>query len=399
MVARTQRYKINSNMPFWGVVDDYCFKSKNLYNYANYIIRQEFINNNRWIRYNELFQLVRDSEAYKDLGSNIGQATLCILDKNWKSFMKAIKDWKKRPDKYLGRPKIPKYKAKDGRFILSLDNNKVALRDGYIFFIRKTFKPFNHIFKTNAEGRLLQCRFIPRCGDYIMEIVYEIEVPEPNGEIKQVASIDLGVENFVTMVNNIGIPPIIVKGGVLKSINQYYNKRKATIQSELKRVNGNDWSKSLQRLTNKRFEKIKYHMHCISKQIVDWCVNNNIDTLIVGHNTTWKQGALYMQNFTYIPYDMFIGMLKYKCENVGIVCIEVDEAYTSGTSFLDGELPIKENYNKDRRIRRGLFKADCGRKINADVNGAYQIMKKVIPNIFVDGIEGVRFTTIVAQGT
>ena len=109
-----------------------CFKSKNLYNYANYIIRQEFINNGNWIKYNQLFQLVKESDTYKDIGSNVGQGTLRILDKNWKYFFKAIKDWKRNPSKYLGRPKIPKYKAKDGRFILSLDSNKVKLRGGYV---------------------------------------------------------------------------------------------------------------------------------------------------------------------------------------------------------------------------------------------------------------------------
>ena len=130
-------------------------------------------------------------------------------------------------------------------------------------------------------------------------------------------------------------------------------------------------------------------MHCISKYVVDWCVLYDIDTLIVGHNDDWKQNNKGMQNFTYIPYDLFIQMLAYKCENNGIKFIKCNESHTSGTSFVDGEEPIKENYNKDRRIYRGLFVGDNGIKINADVNGAYQILKKVIPNAFADGIEGV----------
>ena len=387
-ITRCEQHNIKYGTEFYKFVDEMCFKSKNLYNYANYIIRQEFINNGNWIKYNQLFQLVKESDPYKNIGSNVGQGTLRILDKNWKSFFKAIKDWKKNPNKYLGRPKIPKYKNKDGRFLVSLDSNKVKLKDGYVYFAWKPFKPYNNMFKTNAQERILQCRFIPRCGKYVMEIVYEIEVPDVSETSDRVAAIDIGVDNFITMVNNIGENPIAVKGGIIKSINQFYNKQKANIQSELKKVNGKDWSKKLQKLTDKRYEMIKYQMHCISKYVVDWCVLYGIDTLIVGHNDEWKQKKQGMQNFTYIPYELFIQMLAYKCENNGIRFIENEEAYTSGTSFLDNEDPVKENYNKERRVHRGLFIADCGKKINADVNGAYQILKKVIPDAFSKGIEG-----------
>lgn len=359
-----------------------------MYNYANYIIRQEFINNGNWIRYNQLFQLVKNSDPYKDIGSNTGQGTLRILDKNWKSFFKSIKDWKVHPEKYLGRPKLPKYKEKDGRFVLSLDSNKVKLKNGYVYFAWNPFKVFNGMFKTNAKERILQCRFIPGYRKYIMEIIYEIEVPNISDTSDRIAAIDLGVDNFITMVNNIGENPTAVKGGIIKSINQFYNKQKANVQSELKKVNGKNWSKKLQKLTDKRYEMIKYQMHCISKYIIDWCVLYSVDTLIIGHNNKWKQENQGMQNFTYIPYEMFIQMLAYKCENNGIKFIENEEAYTSGTSFLDNEDPVKENYNKERRVHRGLFVANDGRKINADVNGAYQIMKKVIPDAFSKGIEG-----------
>lgn len=388
LVKRVEQHIIKLDSEFGEFIDDYCFKSKNLYNYANYIIRQEFINNDRWIKYNELFKLVKDSEPYKDIGSNTGQGTLRILDKNWKSFFIAIKDWKNNPTKYLSRPKLPKYKAKDGRFVLSLDSNKVKLIDGWIHFVWKPFKKFNHKFKTNAKDRIMQCRFIPKGSHYVMEIVYEMEVPECNEQSERVAAIDIGVDNFITIVNNIGEQPIVVKGGIIKSINQYYNKQKAKLQSELKTTNKKDWSKRLQKLTDKRYEMIKYQMHCISKYVVDWCVLYNIDTLIVGHNDDWKQNNKGMQNFTYIPYDLFIQMLAYKCENNGIRFIEHEEGYTSGTSFVDEEDPVKENYDKSRRIHRGLFIGNNGTQINADVNGAYQIMKKVIPNAFANGIEG-----------
>lgn len=271
---------------------------------------------------------------------------------------------------------------------MSLDSNKVKLKDGYVYFAWKPFKRFNNQFRTNAKERILQCRFIPKGSHYVMEIVYEMEVPKCSDSFNRIVAIDIGVDNFITMVNNIGEKPIVVKGGVIKSINQYFNKQKAEIQSELKKSNKQDWSKRLQKLTNKRYEMIKYQMHCISKYVMDWCVLYNIDTLIVGHNDEWKQDNKCMQNFTYIPYDMFIGMLAYKCENNGIRFMKTEEGYTSGTSFVDNEDPVKEKYNKSRRIHRGLFIGNNGVKINADVNGAYQIMKKVIPNVFANGIEG-----------
>ena len=398
MIAmRVEQHIIKPSSEFGEFIDLYCLKSKNLYNYANYIIRQEFIKHNKWIKYNELFQLVKESEAYKDLGSNIGQGTLRMLDKNWKSFFVTIKDWSKNPTKYLGKPKLPTYKSKDGRFILSLDSNKIKLKNNYIYFAWKPFKKFNNKFKTNAKNKILQCRFVPKGSHYIMEIIYEINIPTSKDIVEQVASIDVGVDNFVTMVNNIGVKPIVIKGGIIKSINQYYNKKKSEIQSKLRIVNKKDWSKSLQKLTDKRYEMIKYQMHCISKYIVDWCVLYGVDTLIVGHNDNWKQNNKGMQNFTYIPYDLFIKMLNYKCENNGIKLISCEESYTSGTSFIDNENPTKKNYNKNRRVYRGLFISNNGTKINADVNGAYQIMKKVIPNVFANGIEGVGLHPIIIK--
>lgn len=393
--TRTEQQMIKKTHPLWKVIDEMCFKSKNIYNYANYIIRQEFINNGKWIRYNSLFDLCKDSEPYKDLGSNVGQATMRLLDKNWKSFFKAIKDWKQNPSKYLGRPKLPKYKPKDGRFILSIDNNKVMLKDGFIYFAWKPLKVLNNHFisKISQGNKVFQCRFIPTGSNYMMEIVYEIEVAEQPVDSERIISIDLGVDNFVTITNNVGLKPFVIKGGVIKSVNQYYNKEKARIQSQLKTINKKDWSNRLQKLTDKRNNKIKYLMHTYSKRIIDYCLENEIDTIVCGYNKEWKQESTMTkkinQKFITIPYETFICMLNYKSLDNGIKFVLHEESYTSGTSFLDGEEPIKDNYNKSRRVYRGLFKSNTGKLINADVNGSYQIMKKVFPNAFANGIEGV----------
>ena len=220
-----------------------------------------------------------------------------------------------------------------------------------------------------------------------MEIVYEIEVPDQPSESNYIAAIDIGVDNLITMSNNIGKRPIIVNGKILKSINQQYNKQRAKLQSEVKKRNNKNWSKRLESLTFKRFCRVKNYMHNTSAFVVRWCKENNIDTLVVGKNDTWKQKKKCMQNFIFIPYELLLGQLKYKCENAVIKYIETNEAYTSGTSYLDDELPTKENYNKDRRIQRGLFQTKS-MLINADVNGSIQIMRKVFPDSYTGyGIE------------
>lgn len=386
-VNRVEQQIIRKNNPIYNVVDQYCFYSKNVYNQANYIIRQEFINNNNKISAYDVQKLMQPMNCYKECGSQAAQKTIQLVDKMWKSYFKAIKDWKKNPSKYLGMPKLPKYLPKDGRQVFMLKNIQCSLNNGQF---RIAFKPFGgYTVKTHAVGKLMQCRFVPKADYYVMEIVYEIEVHDVVEERIRICSIDLGTENLVTMVNNVGLQPIVIKGGAIKSINQFYNKRKAEIQSQLKKETGRDWSKKLQKLTDKRYEKIKYLMHCASKKVVDYCVENRIDTLIIGLNKKWKQENENKQNFTYIPFDMLVKQIQSKCEEYGIEVVMTEEAYTSGTSFLDKEQPIKENYNKKRRVYRGLFIANNGKTINADVNGAYQIMKKVVPDVFDEGIEGV----------
>ena len=394
-VYRVEQHQIKKDHPLYKVIDEYSFKSKNLYNYANYIIRQKFINNGVYIKYRDMDKMLQKTEPYKLLMSQASQYTLQVLDRSWKSFFVTIKDWSKHPEKYLGKPKIPKYKKKDGRFTWFLKNNQTWIKDGYLGFQLRVMNGYK--FKTNAKGRLISVRFVPKGTIYVMEIVYEVEVLETKKESKNICSIDLGIDNFATITNNIGLQPIIINGKGIKSINQYYNKQKSKIQSELKIRNNKNWSNELDKLNQKRFNRVKNFIHNASKYIIDYCLNNSIDTIIVGLNKGWKQESNMSkqtnQKFINIPYEMFIGQLEYKCQDNNINLISTEESYTSGTSYLDNELPIKENYNKTRRIARGLFKSNNDILINADVNGSYQIMRKVFPEIEY-GIEG-RLTPVI----
>jgi putative transposase len=387
MVSRVERHLIKKSNPMWKTIDYYCWQAKNVYNAANYIIRQELINNRKWIRNYDLQKIMQSYDCFYDLGSQASQNTLTLLDRNWKSFFVAIKDWsKKKGVGYLGKPSLPKYLDKNGRYILMLKNIQFRIMENKIYFSWKPLNQFSGI-KTNVTGKLMQIRFVPAGACYYMEIVYETEVPEKQ-EIRNIIGIDLGVDNFATISNNIGVRPIIINGKTIKSMNQYFNKKKAELQTK----SGFLFTNKIRSLTNKHRDKLDYFMHKTSRIIIDYCLTYGIDTVIIGKNDGWKQevniGKRNNQNFVYIPYEKFITKLEYKCENYGINFIETEESYTSGTSFLDDELPIKENYNKKRRIKRGLFKSNSGELINADLNGSYQIIKKVFPNAFEQGTRG-----------
>lgn len=403
-VRRCEQIIIKRNHPKFKVIDQQCFYSKNLYNEANYTIRQEFIKNNNYISYRDMNKEFKTHENYKLTFSQPANCTLRLLDKNWKSFFKAIKDCKLHPEKYLGVPKPPKYLKKDGRSPWMIPNNQCFYdyEKGTVYMRNRLLNDYE--WKCRCLGRLIQVRFIPRGSCYVMEIVYETEILDTKENNNRIASIDLGVNNLVTMTNNIGLNPIIINGKGIKSVNQYYNKRLAKEKSLLKIRHGKDWSRKLDILTQKRYQRIKNYMHNTSAYIMRWCLKNNINTLVAGKNKEWKQKSTMSkasnQKFIQIPYEMLLGQLKYKCENVGINYVEVDESYTSGTSFLDHECPEKSNYDKSRRVVRGLFKSNSGLLINSDVNGSLQIMKKVFPNAFEEryGIEGV-LTPMVINAT
>ncbi len=392
-INRVERHIIKPNHKHYNLLNEFCYKSKNLYNYANYIIRQEFIKNGNWIRYNNLDKILKqegNNFDYKNMPlASCSQQCLKLLDKNWKSFFQSIKDYNQNPSKYLGRPKLPKYKPKNGRNILILTSQNCKIQKGIVKF-PKTFKGFYLKTKVN---KLQQVRIIPKDRYLVVEIVYKINDIVPMLDNNKYISIDLGLDNFVTVVNNCGLKPFVINGKGLKSINQYYNKQVSYYKSISKRMNGLDYTNRISKITNKRNNKVDDFIHKASRYIVDYCRDNKINTIIIGNNKNWKQNSkmskVVNQNFISIPYYKFIEKVKYKAEEIGINIIITEESYTSGTSFLDNELPIKENYNKNRRIHRGLFISNNNVRINADVNGAYQIIKKVFPKAFSNGIEGV----------
>ena len=388
---------VKKNDKIWKEIDNLCFKSKNLYNKGLYEVRQYFFNNNKYLNYFSLEKLMKDNNDtdYRNLPIKSSQQTLKLLDQNFKSFFNAYKDYKVNPHKYLGKPKLPKYLDKDGRYVVKYTYqgiSKIGLRNGYIkpeksnlyFNISK----FKNIIN---EDSLCEVRLIPRSFYYIVEIVYDVKSLDKKINNKRYASIDLGVSNLCTISSNTTNQSFIINGRALKSINQYYNKQKSHYQQKLKKVNDKYSSKRLERLTLKRNNKVKNYLHKTSLYITNFLVSQNINTIIIGNNKNWKQnvniGKRNNQNFINIPHTTLINMITYKCEKMGINVIVSNESYTSKCSFLDNEKICKHSNYMGKRIKRGLFKSSKGYLINADVNGSLNILRKVVPDAFVDIIK------------
>jgi putative transposase len=368
-----------------------CHLSKNLYNEGNYLIRQEFFNNGKWIRYNALYHILKTSNNYHQLPAQTSQQVLKILDRSWTSFFKAIKEWKNNKSKFKARPKPPGYKPKNGEFLLVLTNQQVKLEDKILRFPKKVGLEIKTRLSKDTDIR--DVRVVPKGVGYALEIVYNKKINPKTLNKDRIIAIDLGVRNLVTVVNNNGLTPFVIKGGVVKSINQYYNKDRARIQSMYDRQ-GIRAGKRMHRLINKRNKKLYDYFHKISKQLLEFCVRNDIGRIVIGYNPDWKQkcqiGKRNTQNFVTIPYYTLVHQLIYKAEEQGIMVMKQEENHSSKCSFLDNE-PIRYHDNYlGKRISRGLFKSKEGIIINADVNGAYNILKKAVPNAFMaNGIEAV----------
>ena len=400
IIQQVEKHIIKKSHPIYSMFCEYTHLAKNLYNHANFLVRNEFVTTGKWLRYQDLNKILRQDVEYPDYANMMtaqsAQQTLRLLDNNWKSFFNSIKDWSKNKGKYTGKPKLPKYKPKDGKMVFILTNQQVRLKGNLLHF-PKSFQGFTvkpRCVQLDNFKKINQVRIVPNNQVFCVEIVYSISVNDAllqdNGRYM---SIDLGLDNLATVVTNTGLNPVIVNGKGLKSNNQYYNKKKSHYQKVAKQMNNKYYTNQLYRLTRKRNSKIDDSLHKVSKFIVTSAISNDIHTIVIGNNKDWKRdvslGKRVNQSFVTIPHQKLIEKIVYKARNVGINVVLTEESYTSGTSFLDNEAPKKEFYDRRRRMHRGLFVSNQGISINADVNGAYQIMKKVFPNVFADGIEDV----------
>ena len=390
-----EQYIISKSDPRYNVIDEAAFQSKNLYNAGNYEIRQSYIFTGTYLTYNEMDRRMQSHEAYKALPAKVSQQVLMQLHHDWDAFFKARVAYKQDPSKFQARPKIPGYKHKtDGRNLLvytiqALSRGKKGLKRGMI-------KPsMLDISVQTKQKDIHQVRIVPRKGFYVVEAVYEQEEKQAAVNPAYYAGIDIGMNNLVALTSNKpGFRPALVNGRPVKSINQFYNKRKAELQSKLRRKGT---TKRMERLTNTRNRRIDHYLHTASKRMIDLLVKEGIGTLCIGKNDAWKQevtmGKRNNQQFVQIPHARFIAMLTYKAELVGITVKVTEESYTSKASLLDLDpLPERKSANEKhtfsgKRVKRGLYRASDGREVNADVNGAGNVIRKVAPDAF--GSKGV----------
>ena len=374
----------------YAAIDAAAFTSKNLYNAALYEIRQSFIHEGKYLNYNEVQGRMQSHEAYKALPAKVSQQILMVLDRNWKSFFEALEAYTCDPSKFLGRPRLPKYKHKtEGRNILVYTIQAISKKG----LKRGRIQPSMLAIEVQTKHKDVdQVRIVPRSGFYVVEVVYEQEVKQAEVNPAYYAGIDIGMNNLVALTSNKpGFQSVLVNGRPVKSVNQFYNKRKAALQSKLGHTGT---TKRMERMTNRRNRRIDHYMHTVSHRIIDALVKEGIGVLVIGKNDGWKQhGEMSKrtnQNFVQIPHARFIAMLTYKAALVGIHVAITEESYTSKASLLDLDpLPVRDSNNSGekhtfsgKRVKRGLYRASDGRSINADINGAGNIIRKVAPDAF-----------------
>ena len=367
-----------------------CHIAKNLKNQAIYNVRQHYFKNRKYLSYNENYKMLKNSENYKKLNSNMAQQILKEVDESFKSFFALLKLAKN--GQYNGKIKLPNYLAKDGFTTLVI--GFVRLKDDMLIVpysnsFRKTHKEIAIKLPPVLKGKKIkEIRIIPKQHSRYFEIQYIYEVEEVQRELNKenVLGIDLGIDNLCTCVTNTGAS-FIIDGRKLKSINQYYNKINAKLQSIKDKQKIERTTLRQKRITRKRNNRINDYLSKAARTIVNYCLNNDIGKLVLGYNEDFQRnsniGSINNQNFVNIPYGKLRDKLIYLCKLYGIEFKLQEESYTSKASFFDGdEIPIydKENLQEyifsGKRIKRGLYQTSTGKLINADCNGALNILRK-----------------------
>ena len=367
-----------------------CHIAKNLKNQAIYNVRQHYFNNKKYLSYNENYRMLKNTENYKKLNSNMAQQILKEVDESFKSFFALLKLAKN--GQYNGKIKLPNYLDKDGFTTLVI--GFVRLKDDMLIVpysnsFRKTHKEIAIKLPPVLKGKKIkEIRIIPKQHSRYFEIQYIYEVEEVQRKLNKenVLGIDLGIDNLCTCVTNTGAS-FIIDGRKLKSINQYYNKTNAKLQSIKDKQKTSRTTLRQKRIARKRNNRINDYLSKAARIIINYCLNNDIGKLVLGYNEDFQRnsniGSINNQNFVNIPYGKLRDKLIYLCKLYGIEFKLQEESYTSKASFFDGdEIPIYDKENQKeyifsgKRIKRGLYQTSTGKLINADCNGALNILRK-----------------------
>ena len=410
IVKKIVKFNIKKNHVDYNYIKQQLIESKEIYNYANYIIRQIFFKKSKnhqfsldfvdeypelkdlFTKYIEedkqfttLFcKIIRKFARLKEfsINSKIVHSIIRKLKADWDSYWGLLNLAKNK--KYDKPINIPKYKKQYN--LVEYTNQVLSKKKLKLGFIGSD--KMKQGFKLSKKQKDLNCkcfRIFYKNNNFVCELIYEKEINDQTDSTGKAASVDLGLENLFTVAFNYNKKGISFKGTKLKSINQYFNKEKGKLQSLLPK---NEYcSKRILHLFYKREEQLRNVIGYYSNRLMDILVKERISTLVIGHNKNWKDkiniGKVNNQNFVSIPFNKIIDIIKYKAEDLGIKCIEQEESYTSKASFLDNDnIPtFNEDENQKhtfsgKRISRNLYKTKNNQIIDADLNGALNIMKK-----------------------
>ena len=373
-------------------IKELCHVAKNLTNEAIYNVRQYYFTEGKFLKYEKNYTLLKNSPNYKALNSNMAQQILKEVDGSFKSFFGLLKLAKQ--GKYAFKDcKLPRYLPKDGYTTLvigfvRLNGNKLILPFSNSF--KKTHKTVEiTIPPVLLDKKIKEIRILPKSNVRFFEIqyIYEAECIQRNLNTQNALALDLGINNLVTAVSNTGAS-FIIDGRRLKSINQWFNKENARLQSiKDKQHFGKNTTNRQKTISRHRNNKVNDYMNKVARRVIDYCIMNDIGTLVAGYNVTFQKnshiGKKNNQNFVNIPYGRLRDKLSYLCELNDIDYIEQEESYTSKASFWDrDELPVYNNDNPQEyefsgdRVPRGLYRTANGKTLNADINGALNILRK-----------------------
>ena len=369
-----------------------------IYDQTLYYQRQKFFETKeqkkiKTYSYNELWNIVKKDSAYKDSNLDISPKTYTIrqVSNMWSAYIKARQSYKNNPKKFTGEPKIPSYLYKSKKFnIVQIDSSRFRKKDENT----NTFNLPCSDYKISIPKQIKlkdvrQVTIQKFYGKIKINIVYEErEVKKNDYDLNSSIGIDLGVNNLCAITANDKSFSYVINGRPLKSMNQFYNKKLAEMKSKLDVCNkGQYTSNSIQRLNEKRHNKIMNYLHNTSRAIVNLCLENKIENIIIGHNNNWKQNSNMSkannQNFVQIPFNTLINQLQYKSqEYTDLIVSIVEESYTSKCDHLvSEEIKHHEKY-VGKRVKRGLFKSSTGKLLNADINGAIGMLRKA--NVITD---------------
>jgi len=369
--------------------EDICLKSGLLYNYVLFNVRQGIFDGSYIKEYDFSTKLCKENQIdFRNLPTAVSQQVIAQVFSSIMSWIRSKKEYEKSPSKFKSKPKLPKYKRGKKQNMVIFTTSACRLKnDGCIHFIKNIIQPI----KTKiGENKLCQVRIIPQATCYVVEVIYEKKEQDLNLDKNNVLSIDFGLNNLCTCISNVGTK-------IIKSFNQWYNKRKARLMSY---IGDKGISNRLRQLNNYRNFWIDDHIHKISRFIVNHCIDNNIGSLVIGLNKGWKNGInlgkRINQKFVEIPFSKLIDKISYKCKLVGISFQVNEESYTSKVDHLAFEKLCKHDVYLGKRKKRGLFQSSIGKLINADINGAIGIGRKVFDDSYVSRIidSGLAFNPV-----